>query len=510
VSSPQSHDAKPTLLMVCAHEPTMDPRIRWEAESAVERFDVTVLGFNHKDRSLPPVEQVNGYRIVRLQQEDVGILQYYRHIKELIPNTVKLVAAALGIVLFPVLLVLEILARLLVAMLRLAGVAGGNESGNGQRLLTLSLLVRGLRIHKLAHFVRARLMPRFAYILAIMRMQFAPAAAQFWDYLLVEPIKPQVVHCNDLDTLLVGVLAKKHFGCRLVYDAHEYYPASDPHGGWLDVKFFGLIERFLIRRTDAAITVNPMLAGIMRKAYGLAWVYSVPNAEPWVEGRRLSPAAVRNTEMDRLAAGRVKFLFQGRFTPGRGIDELIDGWALVNGTRAALFLRGPHNTWRQAAIEQAKKLGLYGNSVFFLDAVTEDELVSAASEAHVGVIPYRPLIINDRFSCPNKLSQYLHAGLMILANDLPYVKSVVADADAGLSYDSNDLSTFAAAVEQIVVNPDLLGRCRENALRYARERFNWQAQAATMLDLYEGNIVEHDQDSPALGPTPAATAKLAT
>jgi glycosyltransferase involved in cell wall biosynthesis len=144
--------------------------------------------------------------------------------------------------------------------------------------------------------------------------------------------------------------------------------------------------------------------------------------------------------------------------------------------------------WRRAAIERAERLRLYGKSIFFLDAVAEDELVAAAGEADVGLIPYRPLIINDRFSCPNKLSQYLHAGLLILSNDLPYVKSVVAEAEAGLFYDSNDLSTLAAAVDQIAADPELLRHCRQNALRYARERFHWQAHAATLLGLYAGTI----------------------
>src|SRR5207237_3507235 len=146
--------------------------------------------------------------------------------------------------------------------------------------------------------------------------------------------------------------------------------------------------------------------------------------------------------------------------------------------------------WREAAMEKAAQLGLLGRSVYFLDAVREDELVAAAAEADVGVIPYKPLILNDRLSCPNKLSQYLHAGLMILANDLPYVRSVVSEAEAGLFYDSNDLSTFAAAVEQVVAQPERLRRFRQNALRYARERFHWQAHAATLLEPYAERIPE--------------------
>jgi glycosyltransferase involved in cell wall biosynthesis len=164
---------------------------------------------------------------------------------------------------------------------------------------------------------------------------------------------------------------------------------------------------------------------------------------------------------------------------------LIQGWARVDGNQAALFLRGPDNMWRQQAMMLADRLRLFGRSVYFLDAVKESELVAAAAEAEVGIVPYRPLIINDRLSCPNKLSQYLHAGLMVIANDLPYVKSVLAEADAGLFYDSANLDTFAAVVHQIVNDPVLLRRSRENALRFARDRFNWQVQSKTLYALYD-------------------------
>jgi glycosyltransferase involved in cell wall biosynthesis len=318
--------------------------------------------------------------------------------------------------------------------------------------------------------------------LAVLRVQFATATSLFWNYLRDAQQKPDVIHCNDLDTLLVGVLAKQHYGGRLIFDAHEFYPRSDPDGKWIDITFFSLLEKFLIRRADAVVTVNPLLATAMRDAYGLEHVYSVPNAEPWKDARA-KPAEL--CEMERLAKGRVRFLFQGRFTPGRGIDELIEGWALVDGSRAALFLRGPDNMWRQAAMALAARLGLLGRSVYFLDAVAEDELVAAAAEAEIGVIPYKPLIINDRLSCPNKLSQYLHAGLMVIANNLPYVKSVLSEAQAGLFYDSADLGTLAAAVRQILDDPELLRHGRESALCFAREQFNWQVQAKVLYDLYD-------------------------
>ena len=221
---------------------------------------------------------------------------------------------------------------------------------------------------------------------------------------------------------------------------------------WVDQSFFSLLERLLIRRVDAVVSVNPMLSEAIRSAYGLDHVHSVPNVEPWVEHRE-RPAA---SPLADLAKGRVKFLFQGRFSPARGIEEIITAWRDVDGTRAALFLRGPDNAWKAQAIKLAAGLGLLNKSVFFLDAVGEDDLVMAAAEADVGIIPYLPTAINERLSCPNKLSQYLHAGLMIIANELPYVRSVVEQADVGLIYDSADLQTFAQAVKRVIDDPELL------------------------------------------------------
>ena len=61
---------------------------------------------------------------------------------------------------------------------------------------------------------------------------------------------------------------------------------------------------------------------------------------------------------------------------------------------------------------------------------------------------------------------------------------VLTEAEAGLFYNSADLDTLAAVVHRIVGDPELLSRNRGNALRFARDRFNWQVQAETLYALY--------------------------
>ena len=463
---------RPGLLMVCAHEPRLDPRIRWEAETASARFAVTVLGFAGENAA-PGSMADDGYRVVRLRRPAVGGIRYFWWWKGVIGRPAWLTLGAVLLLAAPLALLIDAASRVSRAAVgRRGGGTAPAAAANGRR--------GGRTMPRLAGWLRRRLPGRVEHIARVMRTQFAPAAAAFWPYLRAMPVKPDVVHCNDLDTLLVGVLAKRHYGCRLIYDAHEFYPVSNPHGGRLDRAFFALIERRLIRQTDAVVTVNPPLAEAMRAAYRLARVYAAPNAEPWIAPR----PPCRDGAMTGLARGR------------RGIEELIAGWARVDADRAALFLRGPDNRWRRSAIELAAGLGLLDRSVYFLDAVAEDQLVCAAAEADIGVIPYKPVILNDRLSCPNKLSQYLHAGLMVIANDLPYVRAVLSEAQAGLFYNSADPASLAAQVAAVLDDPGLVQRGRANALRFARECFNWQVQGEIFDALYRATAA-HQEPEPA-------------
>ena len=78
--------------MICAHEPSLDPRIRWEAESAARHFDVTVLGFNRDDSSRPAAQAEGGYRVVHLARPAVTGLAYFWRLKDALPWAATILA----------------------------------------------------------------------------------------------------------------------------------------------------------------------------------------------------------------------------------------------------------------------------------------------------------------------------------------------------------------------------------------------------------------------------------
>src|SRR5437773_9632321 len=140
------------VMMICAHEPTLDPRIRWEAEGAASRFDVTVLGFNHPGRLLPEREKINGYLVIRLKPKEVSGLHYFLQLASMMRKRISIPLVAALYFLSPALLTGEGLARFGQAATRRAArpaVAAGPEQTRIPRSLHLArrhLMARLLRI----------------------------------------------------------------------------------------------------------------------------------------------------------------------------------------------------------------------------------------------------------------------------------------------------------------------------------------------------------------------------
>jgi glycosyltransferase involved in cell wall biosynthesis len=303
--------------------------------------------------------------------------------------------------------------------------------------------------------------------------------ALLWNRATQSDTGSKVVYCHDLYTLQAGVMLKRRWGARLVYDSHEYYPYQYTARCFRTV--IGAYEAMLVREVDVYITVSPQLAEELERAYRVRTVHAIPNVEPAPNPRPQVPVS----EMSFRADGRLKLLFQGTFAEGRGLEEVLREWTGVDGTRIALFLRGPQNEWREALERLAEELGLLGKSVYVLPPVLEKDLIGAAQEADIGLIPYKGDLPSYRFACPNKLSQYLHAGLAILANRIPFVEQTVARGQAGLCYDIDEPGSLVRAVEALTADRPGVERLRRNALGFARSEYSWERYEDVLLELVE-------------------------
>ncbi|MGH2793437.1 MAG: glycosyltransferase [Actinomycetota bacterium] len=288
-------------------------------------------------------------------------------------------------------------------------------------------------------------------------------------------ISADVFHAHDLNTLEPARRAARRRGAALVFDAHELYTEL-PGLGDGERRRWERLERALIREADAVIVPSPSRGDVLVERYGIATpvvVMNCPDRSPPPD-----PAAGPLAPLRR--GGERLLVYAGGFIAGRGLENLIRAVPLVDGTRLVMIGWGPVEPMLR---EIARNDGV-AERVTFLAPVDPDEVVPTIAGADVGLAPYLPIGLNNELAAPNKLFEYLHAGLAVAASDVPDVRRVVEGLAVGELFDASDPSSVAAAVRRLIADARTLAACRERA-RAAADRYTWEAQAAVLLRTYE-------------------------
>jgi glycosyltransferase involved in cell wall biosynthesis len=264
---------------------------------------------------------------------------------------------------------------------------------------------------------------------------------------------------------------------RLVYDAHELFTEIGRLPA-LVRRPLALVERALIRRVDAAITVNASIAGELARRYGVAPPVVVMNCP-----RTAGEFAPRGTgELRRAAAvpdGQPLVLFQGMFMANRGLENLVRAWRDVPRGHLAFLGWGP---LRPALAALAREAGVAGR-VHLLEGVAPRDLLAWTADADVGVIPYRNVGLNNYLTSPNKLFEYLAAGVPVAASAFPELRRVIEGDACGRTFDPEDPLDIARALRALLDDPLALEAARAGA-REAGRRYTWENESRALLDVY--------------------------
>ena len=282
------------------------------------------------------------------------------------------------------------------------------------------------------------------------------------------------VVASDANTLLAGAALKEMTGCRLIYDAHEIYCrqyAEDLRSAfWRKFNFDA--EKFLLETTDARFTVNASLAGWFAENYGADFDV-IPNCPVY-----------RKSEF-HPAGNPVRVLFQGVFSLHRGLEQFIEAAGLVKNKDVLFVLRGRG----EATVEQKlrrilNRPGLSGRIVME-PPVPAGELVRHAADSDIGVIPYVPVSLNNRFCLPNKIFEYMMAGLALACTDLPELSGVISKHDNGAAFDEVVPEKIAAAIDKLVSDRARLEEMKRRSLAAAGDEYNWAKFAPRFVRLFE-------------------------
>jgi glycosyltransferase involved in cell wall biosynthesis len=318
------------------------------------------------------------------------------------------------------------------------------------------------------------------YSISLFRKIFTIIKFNIDFYSFIKNYDYDIVHCHDLNTLEYGFFAKiiNRRRIKLVYDAHEYETECDIRRDFFYQfrKIRSIIkEKFLIRFCDRVITVSETIADEYVRLYGIERPTVILNCPILLEKEISKKNLFR--ELFKLDDFKKIFLYQGYFYPGRGIDIVMNAFSQMNSTNSVLVFMGG-GPLSENIIKHEK----FGTSIFMHPFVSGDILLDYTSSADFGVAFLEDISLSDRYCLPNKLFEYIAAGLPVLASGLPELKKFISENKVGVSAPSNDDGGFIEAFREIsrLKSEDL-----RNNILVARERFNWSTQEKILIDLYK-------------------------
>ena len=175
-------------------------------------------------------------------------------------------------------------------------------------------------------------------------------------------------------------------------------------------------------------------------------------------------------------------LYLGGILPHRGIDAAIRAIALRDATDLVLMgAAAPGFVDELRAVAHAEGVA---DRLHVLPPVPSDEVVAWAAAADAGVCLIENIGLSYYHSLPNKLFEYLGAGVPVIASDFPTMRAVVDASGAGVTCDPQDPEAIARAIDSLVGDPGDHAELRRRALA-AAERFTWDVEGALLLALVE-------------------------
>ncbi len=308
-----------------------------------------------------------------------------------------------------------------------------------------------------------------------------------WGRAVLEMVEPaDVYHGHDLPGLGLAVTARSRHGGRVVYDSHDLFLEAGANATRPAPvrRLMRSLEHRWFKDADLLITVNEALGEQLNRRYGEKPTAVVHNCVPVWDPSSLAGDPLRARA--GIDSDSPVVLYHGGFTANRGLGLLMRALLEpgLDSCHLVLLGYGP----MQQELERLAASEQYAGRVHVLPAVPPDDLDAHIACADVAAMVNQPASLNEMLSTPNKLFESLAAGVPIVTSDFPMRRRIVlegAHGTLGAVCDPTDPSSIADAIRGVIsAPPSERAAMRDRCARAARDRWNWEREAATLISAY--------------------------
>jgi len=294
-----------------------------------------------------------------------------------------------------------------------------------------------------------------------------------------------IYHACEVTSLPACYIAARLKGKPLIFEAYELPLGDRPLSDMSIIrrffhKLFSILLAHIIPRCVGVITVSQPIVQEILHRYSVSKISLIRNVPPY----RSVPKSDRLRRLLGFGANVHIALYQGNLQPDRSLDILV---------RAAVFLQpdivivmmGKGIGVTQSQLEALIDGEGVADRVKLVPPVPYHELVDWTASADVGLLVCSPgYSPNIRMLLPNKLFEYLMAGVPVLASQLDAVAEVIKTCDVGWIVPSLAPADVGAAINAVLADQTALTRMHCNALEVAEHEFCWDKEKRRLIRFY--------------------------
>lgn len=291
-------------------------------------------------------------------------------------------------------------------------------------------------------------------------------------YLLIN--KADGFFSNDLDTLIPNYLISALKKLPLIYDSHELFTeVPELKEGTFKKSIWVWAEKMIIPKLGFMITVNNSIARIFCEKYKVRTVVvkNVPRANLFASINGIDDLLLKRAD------GKKIVILQGAgINTDRGGEEAIEAFRYID--NAVLFLIGGGNVFN--SLKKRSQENIFKNKVFLIDRMPYEDLIKCTRTAHLGLTIDKPADLNYRYSLPNKLFDYIHSGVPVLATRLPEIEKIIMDYAIGDFIENHDPILIAEKITGMLADQSRLETYKRNCSIAALE-LNWENERKNLI-----------------------------
>lgn len=291
-----------------------------------------------------------------------------------------------------------------------------------------------------------------------------------------------VYHFHDPELIPAGLLLKRVFGKKVVYDAEEDFPTMMRTKKYLPGALRWAMERLLMKIEDlAARWLDGVVTADTATMRRLARVGS---------SRKLVFFNLPNLELFPDPSGAPKkfdLIYRGGLSERAGTVVMLKAirHLKTEGRKPSILLIGYFdNTAIEKAIrEQIRVLDLE-DSITLLGQVRHEKMAQVMSEARIGICPLQSIPKFLR-NIPVKVWEYWACSLPVVASDLAPIRPFFHTGEYGFLVKPDDPLDFSRAIGWLLDNPNDAAEIGRRARRVVIQRYNNAPEVRKLQHFYE-------------------------